>query len=153
MNWKICSLGNMHPSALEIALRQSLGPWGANCLRGRIFQYISAVYHDMIKDSDQRNLPVSRISLRRPKQTSVHIDKNFVLFISWKLHWISKTQILYIFNFNQPCILIKVNEYSPTKLSAKDSKQEIAPLISTNVFLITYSVLLFLFFLIIILFL
>ena len=36
---KYASLGNLHPLALEIALRQSLGPRGANCLRGRIFQY------------------------------------------------------------------------------------------------------------------
>ena len=36
---KYAPLGNLHPSALEITLGQSLGPRGANCLRGRIFQY------------------------------------------------------------------------------------------------------------------
>ena len=37
---KYAPLGNLHPSALEIALGQFLGPQGANCLRGHIFQYI-----------------------------------------------------------------------------------------------------------------
>ena len=75
---KYSPLSNLPPSALRVQIASG-GVFSNTSL-------LSAVYHDMIKDSEQRNLPVSRISLRRPKQTSVHIDKNFVLFISWKLH-------------------------------------------------------------------
>ena len=45
---KYAPLENLHPSALEIALGQYLGPRGANCLWGRIFQLLSAVYYNNI---------------------------------------------------------------------------------------------------------
>ena len=44
MNWKICPLSSLHPSALEIALGQSLGP---RCASGGVFSntsLLSAVY-------------------------------------------------------------------------------------------------------------
>ena len=37
---KYAPIRSLHPSALKIALGQSLGPRCTNCLRGRIFQYI-----------------------------------------------------------------------------------------------------------------
>ena len=49
---KYAPLGNLHPSALEITLGQSLGPRGANCLRGRIFQYtphLGSVYYRTVQ--------------------------------------------------------------------------------------------------------
>ena len=54
MNCEVRTLGNLHPSDLEI-----LGPRGANCLRRRIFQYtpLGSVLLQCISKSECNTIP------------------------------------------------------------------------------------------------